>query len=110
METRAIAKRVRISPIKARLVIDLIRGKEVDEALAILKNTNKKAAPLIQKVLESAIANATNNAGLKREELIVKEAFINEGRTLKRIKARARGSVGHKDHRTSQINIVVAAK
>ena len=72
METRAIAKTLRVSPIKARLVVDLIRGKNVNDALDILNNMNKKPARLTKKVLESAISNAVNNNGAKQEELYVK--------------------------------------
>ena len=76
MEARAIAKTLRVSPIKARLVIDLIRGKKVNEALVILSNMNNKSARLVVKVLNSAIANAINNNGAKIEELYVKEARV----------------------------------
>ena len=86
MEARAIAKNVRIAPRKARLVIDLVRGKSVAEAEVILSNLNKEAARLIKKVLVSATANATNNLGLKVEDLKVKEAYINEGLVMKRMK------------------------
>ena len=84
MEAKAVAKGVRIAPRKARLVIDLIRGKDVVEADTILANINKEASRLIRKVLTSATANCENNLELKRENLYVKEAYINEGRTLKR--------------------------
>ena len=73
MEARAIAKTLRVSPIKARLVVDLIRGKNVNDALDILNNMNKKPARLTKKVLESAISNAVNNNGAKQEELYVKK-------------------------------------
>jgi len=108
MEARAIAKTVRITPRKARLVIDLIRGKRVGEAYAILKNTDKKAADVIEKVLKSAIANADHNLNLDVDELFVKEAFVNEGTTLKRFRARARGSASRIHKRTSHITVVVA--
>ncbi|MDD4036741.1 MAG: 50S ribosomal protein L22, partial [Bacilli bacterium] len=88
----------------------LIRGKKANEAMAILKNLNKKAARLIEKVLVSAVSNAENNLGLKQEDLFVKEAFINEGATLKRIRFGSRGHIDRNDHRTSHINIVVAEK
>ena len=86
MEARAIAKGLRIPPRKARLVIDLIRGKDVVEADKILNNLNKEAARLIRKVLTSAVANAENNNGLDKTKLYVKEAYVNEGQTLKRMK------------------------
>ena len=77
MEAVAIAKGVRIAPRKARLVIDLIRGKSVEEADKILANINKEAARMSRKVLVSAVANAENNTGLKKESLFVKEAIVN---------------------------------
>ena len=86
MEAKAIAKGVGIAPRKARLVIDLIRGKNVIEADKILNNLNKEAARISSKVLTSAVANAENNLGLKKENLYVKEAYVDEGRTLKRFK------------------------
>ena len=108
MEAYAIAKGVRIAPRKARLVIDLIRGKSVIEADNILKNINKEAARLIRKVLISAVANAENNMGLKKENLVVSEAYINEGQTMKRMKFGSRGHVDPIRKRTSHITIVVS--
>ena len=93
MEAYAIAKGVRIAPRKARLVIDLIRGKSVAEADKILKNINKEAARLSRKVLVSAVANAENNLSLNKEDLVVKEAIVNEGQTMKRMKFGSRGHV-----------------
>ncbi len=110
MEARAIAKGVRIPPRKARLVIDLIRGKNVVEADKILNNLNKEAARLIRKVLTSAVANAENNMGLKKETLVVKEAFVDEGQTLKRMKFGSRGHVDPIKKRTSHITVVVSEK
>ena len=110
MEAKAIAKMQRISPIKARLVIDTIRGLKVSDALAILENTNKKAAILTKKVLNSAIANAVNNNGLNAEDLYVKEARVDAGLVMKRVLFDSRGHIGHKDKRTSHIIIVVATK
>ena len=110
MEARAIAKNVRIAPRKARLVIDLVRGKSVAEAEVILSNLNKEAARLIKKVLVSATANATNNLGLKVEDLKVKEAYINEGLVMKRMKFGSRGHVDPIKKRTSHIKIVVSEK
>lgn len=108
MEARAIAKEVRTVPRKARLVIDLIRGKSVKEADVILKNLNKESARLIRKVLVSATANAENNLNLNKDNLYVKEAFINEGRTLKRMRFGSRGHVEPIKKRTSHITIVVS--
>ena len=110
MEAKAIAKTVRIAPRKARLVADLIRGKKVGEAYAILKNTDKKASEIIEKVLRSAIANAEHNLNLDVDTLIVKEAFVNEGTTLKRFRPRAKGSASSIMKRTSHITVVVAEK
>ena len=108
MEARAIAKNVRIAPRKARLVIDLIRGKSVAEADVILSNLNKEAARLIRKVLTSATANATNNLGLKQEDLKVKEAIVDGGLVMKRMNFDSRGYVAPIKKRTSHITIVVS--
>lgn len=109
-EVQAIAKMQRISPIKARLVVDMIRGKKASEALAILENTHKKAAVLIKKVVASAIANAVNNNGMKAEDLYISEARVDAGPVMKRILFDSRGHIGHKDKRTSHIVIKVATK
>lgn len=110
MEARAVAKTVRIAPRKARLVIDLIRGKNVAEADKILANLNKEAARLSRKVLTSAVANAENNLGLDKDKLYVKEAYINEGATMKRMRFGSRGHVDPIKKRTSHITIVVGEK
>ena len=81
---RAVAKYVRVSPRKVQIVIDLIRGKQVDDALAILMYTPKSAAPVVEKLLSSAIANAENNLEMSRENLYVAEVYANQGPTLKR--------------------------
>ncbi len=110
MEARAIAKNVRTSPIRTRIVIDLIRGKNVNEALTILSNVNKKSARLVKKVLDSAIANAVNNNGADRTTLFVKEARVDAGPVMKRHFFDSRSHIGHKDRRTSHIVITVATK
>lgn len=110
MEARAIAKTLRVSPIKARLVVDLIRGKNVNDALDILNNMNKKPARLTKKVLESAISNAVNNNGAKQEELYVKEARVDAGPVMKRHMFDSRSHIGHNDKRTSHIIVVVATR
>ena len=110
MEARAIAKEVRIVPRKSRLVIDLIRGKNVIEADKILNNLNKEAARQIRKVLTSAVANAENNLSLDKTKLYVKEARIDEGRVLKRMKFGSRGHVDPIKKRTSHITIIVSEK
>ena len=110
MEAKAIAKEVRIVPRKSRLVIDLVRGKSVIEADTILKNINKDAARAIRKVLTSAVANAENNLSLDKNNLYVKEARIDEGRVLKRMKFGSRGHVDPIKKRTSHITIIVSEK
>ena len=110
MEAVAIAKGLRIAPRKARLVIDLIRGKSVQEADKILRNLNKEAARMSRKVLVSAVANAENNLGLNKNNLYVKEAIVNEGQTMKRMKFGSRGHVDPIKKRTSHIKIVVSEK
>ena len=110
MEAKAIAKGVRIPARKARLVIDLIRGKNVSDADKILNNLNKEAARLIRKVLTSAVANAENNLSLDKSKLYVKEAFVNEGQTLKRMRFGSRGHVDPIKKRTSHITVVVSER
>ena len=110
MEAKAIAKGLRIAPRKARLVIDLVRGKSVEEADKILSNLNKDAARMSKKVLTSAVANAENNLGLDKTKLYVKEAYVNEGQTMKRMKFGSRGHVDPIRKRTSHITIVVSDK
>ena len=110
MEAIAVAKGVRIAPRKARLVIDLIRGKSVSEADKILKNLNKESARAAHKVLTSAVANAENNLGLDKTKLFVKEAYIDEGTTLKRRRFGSRGHVDPIMKRSSHITIVVSEK
>lgn len=107
---KAVAKQVRIAPRKARLVIDLIRGKEVGEATAILRHTNRKASSVIEKVLQSAIANAEHNYELDPDNLIVSEAYVDEGITLKRYRPRAQGRASAINKRTSHITVVVEEK
>ncbi|MGA9598406.1 MAG: 50S ribosomal protein L22 [Acidimicrobiia bacterium] len=108
MKARAQAKYVRQSPYKVRRVLDLVRGMPVDEARATLDFTNRRAAPTIKKVLESAVANAEHNLALDAEELFVAEAYADEGPTLKRWRPRARGRATRINKRTSHITIVVA--
>ena len=108
MEAKATAKMVRISPIKARLVIDLIRGKDASEAKIILDNYNNKAARLIKKVLDSAVANAVNNNNMDEKTLYVSEARVDMGPVMKRMMFDSRGHVGRKDKRTSHIVVTVA--
>ena len=108
MEVRSTYKYARISPFKAREVTREIQGLPVSAALDLLTFTPKKAAFLISKTLKSAIANAENNANLKPDGLVVKEAIVGEGPTVKRIMARARGSASRILKRTSHIRIVLS--
>lgn len=110
MEVKATAKTLRIPPRKARLVIDLIRGKSVEEARAILKFTPNHAATSVAKVLNSAVANAVNNNELNEQNLYVKACYANEGVTLKRFMPRAKGSASAIHKRTSHITVVVAER
>ena len=108
MEAYAMHKMAIVAPRKARLTLDLIRGKSVKDARAILNNTNTKSSKLILKVLNSATANAVNNLNLKEEELFVSECFINPGPVLKRIKFGSRTKVDRRDKRTSHITVKVS--
>ena len=91
MQAKAVARTVRIAPRKARLVVDLIRGKQVGEAVAILNLTPKAASPIVEKVLKSAMANAEHNYEMDINNLVVSQAFVDEGPTLKRFRPRAHG-------------------
>ena len=106
-EAKAVAKTIRIAPRKTRLIIDLIRGKSVNEAFAILKNQPQRAARVIEKVLQSATSNAVNNFKLNEEKLFVKTCYVDEGIVMKRAKMDSRGHVGRNDHKTSHITIIV---
>ena len=110
MEAKAIAKTVRISALRSRLVMRLINGKSVGEAMDILNNMNNKAARVIKKVLVSAVANAENNHNLDKAKLYVKEAYINDGPVLKRSVPDSRGRIAKNDHRTSHVTVVVAER
>lgn len=110
MEAKAIAKYVRMSPRKARLVANLIKGKNIQEAEAILRYTPNKASRVLKKVLLSAAANAENNLELDRDTLYVKSAIIDQGPSIKRIKPRAQGRADRMVHRTSHVTVVVAQR
>ncbi len=110
MESRASLKYARISARKVKIVIDLIRGKSVDEALAILKYTPKAASPLVEKVLKSAIANAENNHQMDRNKLVISEIYANQGPTMKRIRAATKGRANRIRKRTSHIEVVLTEK
>ena len=107
MQARASAKHVRITPRKVRRVIDLVRGRHVDEARRILKLSPLGAAPTVAKILDSAVANAEQHPGVIPENLLVKSAFVDEGPTLKRFRPRAYGRATRVRKRTSHITLVV---
>lgn len=107
---RATAKYIRVTPRKVKIVVDLIRGKQVDQALAILAYTPKNAAPYVEKLLNSAIANAENNLEMDRSSLYVAEAYANQGPTLKRYWARSHGRADMIKKHTSHITIVLDQK
>ena len=104
---RATAKYIRVTPRKVKIVVDLIRGKQVDQALAILAYTPKSAAPYVEKLLNSAIANAENNLQLNRDSLYVAETYANQGPTLKRYWPRSHGRADQILKRTCHITIVL---
>ena len=109
-EARATLKYSRISARKVKIVADLIRGKDVDEALAIIKFTPKASPEILEKLLKSAIANAENNHDMKHENLYVAEIYANQGPTLKRIRPAAKGSAVRIRKRTSHVTIVLREK
>ncbi|MCF0107460.1 MAG: 50S ribosomal protein L22 [Bacilli bacterium] len=106
-EAYAIAKNVRVTPRKARLVIDLVRGKNVKDALGILANVNKAAATPVAKVIKSAAANATNNFGMDEDKLYVAKIWANDGLKMKRYLPRAKGSASGLVKRSSHIAVIV---
>ena len=110
MEAKATARTVLIAPRKARLVVNLVRGKDVSDAMAILNNLNKKSARLTKKVLVSAVANAENNFKMDKNNLYVKEAYINDGPIMKRRRNGSRSHIDRHDKKTSHITIVVAER
>ncbi len=107
MEVRAVAKYVRVSPLKVKRVTDLIKGKQAEEAIKILNFTRIGNARKVKKVLKSAMANAQNNFGLASNALYVKRAFADKGSILKRMKPRARGRADMIRRRTSHITVVL---
>lgn len=110
MEIKAIHRNARTSAQKARLVADMVRGKPVSEATQILRFHNRKAAFLVGKVLDSAIANAVHNNGLNADSLVVSKIYADEGPTMKRIMPRAKGRADQIKKRTAHITVVVEAK
>ncbi|WP_018759707.1 50S ribosomal protein L22 [Paenibacillus terrigena] len=110
MQAKAHARNIRISARKVQLVIDLIRGKEAGEAIAILRHTPKAASPVVEKLLNSAIANAEHNYSMDVNKLVVTEVFANQGPTMKRFRPRAMGRASRINKRTSHITLVVSEK
>ena len=110
LEAKAVAKFIRIPPRKARQVIDLIRGKSVGEAYAILKFTPNKGAAIVENVLKSAVANAEHNYDMNVDNVYVSQAFVDQGPSLKRVKPRAMGRADGIRKRTSHITVMVSEK
>jgi large subunit ribosomal protein L22 len=110
MEVKAIAKTVRIAPRKVRLVVDLIRGKKVSDAISILRLTPRGASVAVEKVVKSAVANAVNNNKMDQSLLYIKKAYVDESITMKRYLPRAKGSANTILKRTSNITIVLEEK
>lgn len=110
MESKAVARYVRIAPRKIRIVMDLIRGKQIGEAFAILKYTPKVASEVIEKVLKSAVANAEHNYDMNVDGLYISTAFVDQGPTLKRIHPRSRGQAFKILKRSSHVTVIVQEK
>ncbi|QSQ08972.1 50S ribosomal protein L22 [Koleobacter methoxysyntrophicus] len=110
MEARAVLRFARIAPRKVRIVLDLIKGKDVDEALSILRFTPKAASRVVEKLVKSAVANAENNNNMDRDSLYISKAYADQGPTLKRFRARAMGRANMIRKRTSHITVVVSEK
>lgn len=110
VEAKAVARYIRISPRKVRYVADLVRGKKVDEAMSILRFTRRGASRVVQKVLASAIANATENHNMDEPKLYISRVYVDEGPTLKRFRPRARGRATRIRKRTSHITVCVTEK
>jgi large subunit ribosomal protein L22 len=106
-EARAIARHIRISPRKVRIVVDLVRGRDVRDALAVLRHTPKRASKVVMKLIESAAANAENNHDMDRRDLYVHAIWVDPGPILKRIHPRSRGQVFSIHKRTSHITVVL---
>lgn len=110
MEARAVVRHIRISPSKVRIVADLVRGKPVREALAILRYTPKRASRVIEKAIRSAVANAENNLDMDGDSLVVSRIFVDQGPTLKRYHPRQRGQAFPILKRSSHLTVVVREK
>ncbi|WP_314039769.1 50S ribosomal protein L22 [Slackia exigua] len=110
MEARATAKYVRVSPRKARIVVDQVRGKDIQRAREIVAFSERAIAETVGKVIDSAVANAVNNHGMSDKNLFIKAAFVDEGPTMKRFRPRAKGSASPIRKRTSHITVIVAPR
>ena len=106
-KAKAVAKFVRIAPRKVRLVVDLIRGKKVGDAISILRHTPKSASPVVEKVINSAVANAEHNYEMNINNLLISEVYVDQGPTLKRFMPRAMGRASSIHKRTSHITVVL---
>jgi len=109
-QAKAVARYIRIPARKVRLVVDLIRGKQVGEAIAILRHTPRSASPVLEKLLNSAVANAEHNYQMDVNKLVITEAYVNEGPTLKRYQPRSQGRAFSIFKRSSHITLVVSEK
>jgi len=109
-QSKAVVNNIRIPARKVRLVVDLIRGKKVGDAIAILRHTPRSASPVLEKLLNSAIANAEHNFQLDVNKLVVSQAFVNEGPTMKRFQPRSQGRAFSIFKRSSHITLVVSEK
>ena len=110
MEAKAIARYVRVSPRKARIVVDQVRGKDVIAAQEILAFNARAISEVVAKVVNSAAANAQDRFGLRPESLVIKAAYVDEGPTMKRFRPRAKGAASKIRKRTSHITVIVAPK
>lgn len=110
MEARATAKYVRVSPRKARIVVDQVRGKDIPRAREIVAFSERAIAETVGKVIDSAVANAVNNHGMSDKNLFIKAVFVDEGPTMKRFRPRAKGSASPIRKRTSHITVIVAPR
>ncbi len=110
MEARAVARHIRLSPSKVQRLVQLIRGRGVRDAQALLRFTPNRAARVVEKVLKSAVANAENNYDLARDDLVVARAFVDTGPSTKRVQARARGRADVITKRSSHVTVIVAER
>jgi large subunit ribosomal protein L22 len=108
LEAKAVEKYIRMSPRKIRYVVDMIKSKKIEDAVDILSLTPKRAASIVKKAIQSAVANATENHKMKEEDLFISKILVNEGPTLKRFRPRARGRATRIRKRTSHLSVYVS--